>query len=212
MSWLTTGKGFNFRQTLAYVTDASDEQFILIAVGGVAYPTTSTIDGESVTYGAEGDITSHGQARDRNAGNDRRLAGLNSDSVLSVGLDFRVDLPAAGQYTVILAAGDANYAQVGPVDYLIDNVTTLATITVTTGAANSFMDAAGNVWTQAQWPGSNVSLSLTFASTIFRMQYNATLGGLITHVRLIQQPAAGGHRRPIAPIVHSRHRRLTRAA
>ena len=69
-----------------------------------AYPTR----GNGVTYGWV--ATSLVQARDRNAQEDPRLAGMNFATNGSPAT-FYVDLPSAGTYNLSLAMGDAGYQQ-----------------------------------------------------------------------------------------------------
>lgn len=164
-------QGINFRATLAYVTDgAADSCELGAASGGVAYPRT-TAQGNTVGWEGGGS----GNERNRSTTNDNRLAGLHFFN--SVTKNFRFDLPAAGKYNIRLAAGDAsNNANVGW--SLIDNATSLGVLASGTGGAvNSFKDASNVSRTAAAWPGNNVAVAFTFASTICRFRSDPTVAG-----------------------------------
>lgn len=161
-------QGIDFRSTNAYVTDVSPSTHHTAAdVGGdgsgVSYPTTTA---QSNTVGFENNSLSSRQFRDRNSGNDPRLAGMvftafNPDY-------FRIDLPSAGDYSIRTAAGDPNYANNTKIT-LYDNVTSLGVLSQTaTTASNKFRDATDAEYTAANWVTSNTAVTKTFASTICR--------------------------------------------
>lgn len=165
--------GFNFRGTSGYVTDGVGETYVIDADN---YPTTRG----GATFGEEDEFLFN---LDRNAANDRRLAGVKADSV--IGRRFRVDLPATGDYDIHLALGDAASAQTHKWDTK-DDTTTLDTYNVMS-SSNQFFDASGVQRTAANWPGSEVSVTRTFASTIFRLQTNAASStAAVAHLRLVQ--------------------------
>jgi hypothetical protein len=85
---------------------------------------------------------------------------------------YAIDLPAAGAYTLFLAVGDPSYARSNQKVELFDDTTSLGVLFTgaSTGAANSFLDAAGNVWTAAAWPASNVGVTKTFSTTKLRLK------------------------------------------
>src|SRR3990167_6684343 len=104
MAW---DKGFDFRNTSAYVTDPADHTYVLHTE---TYPTTRN----GVTFGwSAGTIDS----RDRDSGIDARLAGINFGAATGT---FRVDLPATGDYDVRIASGDASFAQSGQAPSVVD--------------------------------------------------------------------------------------------
>ena len=88
-----SGEGFDFRNTASFVTDPPGDTYVLSTT---AYPTT--VNG--VTFGWV--KTSPVQARDRNAGIDPRLAGINFVNNGSPAT-FYVDLPSPGTYDISLA-------------------------------------------------------------------------------------------------------------
>lgn len=159
MSW---DKGFNFRSTSGFVTDGTNETYVLLTD---VYPTTRN----GVTFGGD---TFPFDVVDRNASLDRRLAGIhyhmNDGSAQSL---FRVDLPSATDYEIRLALGDTasqgyHYAQVR------DDTSALFTVIDTNGtAADRWDDSTGTEWTDATWPGSNVATIGSFSSTIFWLAY-----------------------------------------
>lgn len=153
-------QGMCFRNTAGYVADPTNYDHDL--GNGVTYPFT-TAQGNSVGWeqGVGGDT------RNRNSGNDARLAGIAFGDSQS---DFRVDVPLVGSYQVGLAAGDASYARTCKFD-LYDTVLNLLTLcNGSTGAANSFFDAGGNIRTAAAWPASQTFVTQTFVSTILRIR------------------------------------------
>src|SRR5262245_50094126 len=135
MAWT---KGFNFRSTSGFVTDAADDTYVLTngSNQGEQYPTTRN----SVTFGYTSLVTLGD--RDRNAGNNAKLAGIHFPDTEANETIFRVDLPATGNYRVRLAMGDPDNASTGQKVLIRDNGSTLATITGD-AAANSFRDATG---------------------------------------------------------------------
>jgi len=172
-------QGINYRSTSGFVTDGANE-YPQVATA-IDYPTT-TPQGNSV--GWEVAKLNSIQTRDRNSGNDRRLAGVNFPTGDGIGTVFtyRIDLPSAGNYNIAIAAGDPNYSS--PCNWdLYDNVTKLTTLTSgTTSAAQRFKDATNTEYTQATWPGSNTKYAATFASTILRIQNLASAVDVVAHL------------------------------
>lgn len=177
--------GFNFRGTLAFVTDGSDEYFVAAAD---TYPKT-------YVAGVVGGWEVGGAGGLDRAVQDRRLSGVgyafNNTSPQPV---FRVDLPAVGDYNIRLAAGDQAGNQSQYVQ-LVDNATVFVTMTALFSAGNEFRDATAVARTAAAWPGSNAAVLRTFASTIFRMRIcdpGGVAGGITTIAHLQIIPAGGG--------------------
>lgn len=187
MAWATT-KGFNFRSSLAFVTDGSNEQMVSNSAGDGLYPTTDTIGGESVTYGWDVATT----IRNRDAGIDQRLAGLHFwGSAGDTEAVFRIDLPATGSYKIRLAVGDASFDQNNHWVDVRDNGSVLFNVgggTVDTVTAH-FLDANGTDHTAAAWPGSNTQRSITMSSTVLQVAIR-TVGGVtqgqLAHVEVEQ--------------------------
>lgn len=182
-SW-TTVKQFNFRQTSDYVTDGANATYVL----GDTYDVTRSIGGQNVTFGwATSGATLN--TRNRSLTVDVRLAGINF-------LDadgeryFRVDLPAAGTYGVRLALGDTDYGH--NISVIIkDGVggSTLTTIQSSV-ASGSFLDANGDAWSAANWPGSNTQAQLEFTGTVccIYLYRDGTYDSCIAHLELEQLP------------------------
>lgn len=154
-AWTTAE--FNFRATSGYVADGTDETYVT----GDTYPTTRA----TFTFGWTTSLSDG--TRDRDNSVDRRLAGVNKTANTSQ-KDFKVDLPATGNYTICLALGDAtNDYTTGP-QYvqILDNTTPLFTINDTGGTVGGhFDDATGVDRTSAAWPGSNACRVETFTTT-----------------------------------------------
>ena len=106
------------------------------------------------------------QGGDRSTSVDPRLAGINSAQNGSPAT-FYLDLPSPGAYNVSLAMGDDGFAQCGTqceVE-LFDGSTPIATVSGGPTNQGYFYDAAGNNWSDAAWPTSNVSQQVTVAGT-----------------------------------------------
>jgi hypothetical protein len=158
-------KGFNFRFSFDFVTDPADHTYVV----SNTYPVTRN----AVTFGFEQPPSA---GRDRNSGVDARLAGINYRAAPTQA-DFRVDLPAAGQYLIRLAMGDQANPQTVYWQFL-DTTTVLATYgeLTTTGGAY-FYDASGvERITVADWVSNNASQTYTFATTILRLRIGFTSG------------------------------------
>ena len=166
----------NFRSTLGYVTDAANT-FAELTIGG-DYPTVAPW-GRNVSW--EGGATV--QARDRNSGNDPRIAGLGFTNAVTDQYTFRIDLAAAGTYPIALAAGDPSYATAVNIT-IQDSATVLGTpISGSTSAPQRFKDATNTEYTQATWPSSQTPVNFTFATTILRVIVgDGVNGGHINHV------------------------------
>lgn len=168
----------NFRATSGYVTDLGIETYDL----GVVYPVTRG----GFTFGWSLDNTAN--ARDRNAGIDRRLAGLNQRAnTTNPNESWRLDLPATGSYTVEAALGDASNTQTEFV-VVSDNTTTKKTISNVDLASGSFLDESGVSRTTANWPTLNVAETYSFASTILKFligdpAFAAGSSTCIAHIR-----------------------------
>lgn len=179
-------QGINFRSTLGYVTDGANE-FAEYSTGG-NYPTTSA-QGNNVGWEAGSGTVA---IRNRNSGNDRRLAGCNFNTTTS---DYRIDLPSTGDKVIRVAFGDANYSRSNQKCEIFDTSSSLGTLfsAASTGAANSFLDAGGTARTAAAWPGSNTSATKTFTTTICRFRVgDGSNDWYVAHVYVEDGAAAAG--------------------
>lgn len=173
-------KGFNFRATSGYVTDGANQTYVL----GDAYPTTRN----SVTFGWTASLSD--PLRDRDNMVDPRLAGINQIPN-NTPKDFRIDLPAAGGYTVYIALGDAVIDQ-PTAQYLeiFDDTTSKLVINDTDGTlGGNFDDANGTNRTSAAWPTDNVGIGLSFATTTMYVTVGKGSGSgnsTIAHIRVVQ--------------------------
>jgi len=163
-------QGINFRATLAFVTDGANEDWISDPNTVIIYPYT-TVQGNTVGW----EQTLGDSTRNRNSGIDRRLAGVHFNGN-SAQVDFRLDLPSASDYNIRLAAGDDSYGQNVNIS-LLDTTTSLGALSSgTTSGSGKFKDAVNTEYSSANWPGSNASVTKTFATTIcrFRLASGAT--------------------------------------
>lgn len=194
---MTLPAGFNFRNTGAYISDVSPDDYVTSGNDGgpdlypKTYPNGLTAGWETLPGGVDG--------RNRTTTQGARLAGLQFSGTGS--LVFRVDLPAAGQYNVQGAWGDQTYATTITAQ-ILDNASNVKTIASasSTGAGNSFFDATGAIVTAAAWNGGtngrgNVQ-ALTFSSTILRVSMTTANQNAICHLYI---EAAG-----VAPLVVER--------
>ena len=150
-------QGFDFRGTANYVNDPPDATSVLATT---IFPT----EGGLTTYGWA--YTTPVITANRNNSVDPRLAGINyvNNGTPS---QFYVNLSAPGTYNLSLAMGDAGYpgCLVRCQIQFLDGNAVLATLTRGPANVGYFYDAAGNIWSTAQWPTKNVSRQVTLAGT-----------------------------------------------
>lgn len=182
-----TDVGFNFRGTAGYVTDGTNETYVLAST---TYPTT----GIGATYGF---TSANASAADSNAGLDRRLAGTGR-TLNGTPKVFRIDLPTAGTYRIYLALGDSSASRV--YQYLQvrdgDDTTARLTLDYTTGSngtsTGQWYDASGTLRTSASaWASSNAYVDVTFTGTTAYVHLGMTSGGTgyttLSHFRMVRQ-------------------------
>lgn len=159
-AWTTIG--INFRATSGYVTDGTDETYCLAD----SYPTTRG----GVTFGWT--TIDADAARDRDSALDRRLAGVNKSSNSGTQANFQIDLSSSGTKTVCLALGEGVFDWDYQYLQILDNVTSKVVIDKSTPQTGmpKFYDAEGTLHTGAAWPGSNVCVSVEFASTTMNVK------------------------------------------
>lgn len=183
MTW-STAKGFGFRATSGYVTDATNDTYVLLAT---SYPTTRTVGGDSITFGWE---SAPDDERDRDT-TDSRIAGMNFKNAGGSEDIFRVDLPAAGDYRIRLAVGDFNAPQ-GYFFDIRDTTTALLTLgSATSAQTRNFIDTVGGDYypfLNPDWPTNNATADYTFGTTIFRyvMRPMTALLNCIAYIQLEQ--------------------------
>lgn len=178
MSW---NKGFDFRATSGYVTDPTDNAYVLDTD---TYPTTRN----GVTFGWTVAPTG---ARDRVAytGDSAKVAGIVFGNANGT---FRVDLPGAGNYSLRLAMGDAGINQTATQVLIKDNVTTVLTIGPHDTNTDEFWDASDVKRTSnTDWVTNNASVTKTFASPVLNLTLEAaTSNSVIAHLFLSQLTSA----------------------
>ena len=190
--------GYNFRATSGYVGDGAGETYVLDTD---TYPTTRG----GTTFGW---IDSPGGGRDRDLGNDRRLAGINFGN----NVRFQIDLPSTGTYAVHLAMGDAGGQQFAMQVRVKDSTATLLTIGPHDTITNEFFDSSDTSRTNLTWPGNEVAASLTFSTTTCILKFEtATSNTCVAHLRLVQTAAAAAPSPPMpVRLVAGRRRPLKR--
>jgi hypothetical protein len=193
-------QGINFRATAGFVTDVSPDAGEYSA--GADYPFTTA---QGNTVGWESALADMGgDRRDRSTVPDVRLAGLHwigADPPWTPGLDFRLDLPSAGNYDINLASGDYSYARGPNKMELLDTSTSLGVlVNAATSAAAMFLDATGVERTAAAWPGSNAAVTKTFSTAICRFR----VGGGASDVSAIAHLRVSAHTSPPGPITANR--------
>jgi hypothetical protein len=176
MAW---DKGFDFRDTAAFVTDGANCTYVDLVVGGnSAYPVTR--NGVTFGWNTQANINT----RDRLNTNDPRLAGVQWGSGAPV-LDFRVDLLAVGDYAIDLGLGDETGGSGVVNSKAYDNTTLLATLNAAS-ATGHYVDATNIDRTSAaNWVANHATVTKTFASTIFRITSETNTAN-ISHVFLSQ--------------------------
>lgn len=186
-------QGINFRtnNTAPYNTDGAHNDCFWTDNNGTphAYP-TSTPQGN--TAGFEQSLP---DSRNRNSSIDARLMGMGF--AVNVQVDFRIDLPAPGNYKIGLAAGDYDNAQSNAIE-LFDGITSLGLLANGASAANKFRDATNTERTVAEWVASNEGgdesalVTKTFATTICRFRLVPQGSGINTCIVHVYVAAAGG--------------------
>ena len=180
--------GFDYRFTLAYVTDPSYGVFVA-GDGSHNYPHTFTnVDGYSINAGWTATPSDYNNI---STSVDVRLAGYNQASS-TVTKTFQVDLssgsaPGAGTYDVDLAVGRENF-QGGASAKVIDDTTDKITIAATNTASGEFFDSTGTVRTPGtgSWDDVNTLSSVTFATATcyFQITGENTRNAYAAHFRL----------------------------
>lgn len=172
------------RFTQPFVTDPANCTYCL---ADEIYPTTrgGGVFGYSNAFNV--------QPRDRNSGNDPRIAGVHFNQDSSNSYDLRVDLAAAVATTVYLAMGDVNGTFTCQAD-VRDSAGLLFTLGPTSVAGGSFMDANGSIWTAANWPASNTGRLVTPVSSYLLFRFAVATGGgtaqsFLNHIRVVQASA-----------------------
>lgn len=187
-------QGLNFRQTAGYVTDGSNEDYEIYATTGglgAGYPRTTP---QGNTVGWENVSTDSGYTRNRNSGNDRRIAGRSGPNLTICA--YRIDLPSAGSYSLRLAVGDGAYTSAVAFE-VRDTSSVLMSTTGSTSAGNTFKDATNTQYSAANWPASNTAATLSFSTTIFRLA-PTTAGSAVAHIYIASAGPAPITRTPAA--------------
>ncbi len=158
-----TTKNFNFRTSGASYCDGSGEVCTDAANTTYVnptdqYPTTRN----GITFGWT--VFSNIDGRDRDNSIDARFAGFNFVNNAVSKQIFRVDVTAGASIAVRLAAGDIAADQNQWIT-LKDNATAFSTCASHDTFGDEYMDADCNVYSRANWPGSNTAITRTMVST-----------------------------------------------
>lgn len=155
--------GVDFRATAGFVTEPNGNYTKDLLDGTITYPVsfgTTTIGWEDTNVSV---------TRDRNAGNNARIAGMASATTVA---SYRIDLPSAGTYSIQVAVGEASYARSNQKLEIFDDASSILILSGNTGASNSFIAADNNVYTAANWVAANTvngggaaQVNVTFSST-----------------------------------------------
>lgn len=181
----------NFRATSGFVTDAA-KTHVQTAITA-DYPATPTAgDATAVGYTVVGSGLT--DSRDRNSGNDARLAGIHFNGGSGAGSisTYRIDLPAPGDYVISVAIGDANAGQTAQCELFDDTASLGVLVSGTTSAAQRFKDATNTELTNSTWPSGATTVTKTFTSTIAK--FNLGTGGSVpvwAHISIKAAPAGG---------------------
>lgn len=169
-------RGFNFRSTLAYVTDTGNNFWAGPNVGG-------TFDA-GIGYGWPG--TSPVAMQNVSTSVDTRIAGAADLSASST--KFQVNVPS-GDYTIRLgigwngAAGTRNCrVRVGSGSTV--NVDYFDIIPSTTIANSDTADALGTIYTAANWVTSNQTIQITAPNGYIQIDGGASGGSWIRHLAI----------------------------
>ncbi len=189
MAWT---KGFNFRQTAAFITDTGNNTYVIqlntFNEPIDTYPTTRN----SVTFGWVHEINHEDiGVRDRSVTPGEKFAGKVFNSNVTVSGVFRVDLPQTGTYRVRVAQGDYSYGSAVCTGGIKDNTTVKTTWDATTSAANKWIDATGVERTSdSDWTTNNAYWEGTFSSTILYLIIGNDVDkvGNVAHMEIDQMP------------------------
>jgi hypothetical protein len=160
-----------------------------LATAAYNYP---RVTAQGNTVGFQNAVLNVDGTRDRDNTIDPRLAGMIYNAEASPAI-YTIDLPAPGDYSISLALGDASNAQAGPQRLeIFDTATSLLLLSGIGTGAGQFCDAAGNLWSAAAWPSSNVAVTKTFATTKFVMNIGGSSAATPIATLFVQSLAAGG--------------------
>lgn len=181
---------FDFRSTLAYVTDPAGCDPVL----GEAYPHTFP---SGVVAGWSGAAISKGN---RSVAVDPRFAGINfvsNNGTPDISV-FQVDLPNSGKWVIRVAVGDAisGHSHMGFSFWDNTNLIVRPLSDGGTVASNNYDDATAVIRSSdADWLANNVAVTYTFTTTTFFLKLGGTAvtdTSLVVHLWLHQDSTARG--------------------
>lgn len=187
-TWATV-KGFDFCASATFVTHPANA---VAVIASDVYPIVKSIGGENVTCGW---VTTGPTAADRDASvSDKKLASIHFSQPTET-RTFRVDLPDLGTLRFRLALGDAGAAQSGMYIEVLDNTTSVHTISNVSTLEDEFYDATGVKRTSvAAWSSDNAQQTEVFATTTFLLRLGGASASYTTvaHLELQHIGASAG--------------------
>lgn len=174
----------NFRSTTAFKTpEGAGENAVISSPeassgNGITYPTS--VSGVNMGWG-----TGNVATRDLSTTPSVEFAGSHFNESNGTE-DFRIDLPAAGSYTIRLASGYYSGGFLTKVE-LFDDTTSLGVLcNGTTSGSDKFLDATGVEYSSAAWPAGNTSVTKTFSTTVckIRVGNGSTTTGFLAHLEI----------------------------
>src|SRR5208337_1516719 len=179
--------GFNFRGTMAYVTD---EAYAVAVLGEITQQ--NKLNGNGIPCPYFWVTSAHLGEANRSTSVDARLAGINRVNSLNTTDEFDITLPAAGSYSIGLAFGDdiGNWGGAGSGVAFNDGSNSLFSVLLSgSGTTGSFYDATGVLYTAAQWPSSNQEQSVVMSGTTLRVLLTSgSYLAPIAHIRVTAVP------------------------
>jgi len=123
MAW-TTKKGFNFRYTLAYVTDNAGEIAVIADTNSLrSYPQSLTLDSDTFNVGwtvGGGNDGGRDRSTSSPSSSDHRTAGVQANTSANAVYTWRIDAgTAAGQYKLWMALCDIGNGTGGTVTFAV---------------------------------------------------------------------------------------------
>lgn len=181
----------NFRSTSGGIADAGGQTYVISAANVLNDPGelyTGSVIRDSLTFGWSAADTT---CRNR-TGSDPRFFGAHTNFTSNLST-FTLILPAAGVYDIRMACGDPDNSGRTVAMEVLDNTTSLFTVSGTTSNSRGFIDAMSVEYLDTAWDAGNTAQRKTFATTTLIMKVGnnaAILTGWIAHMRVTQVVAA----------------------
>lgn len=174
-------QGWNFRNTIPFVTDGNGQTPCIASGNTAATPDYLPTCRRNGVFGYLVDPGDTG--RDRDATLDPRLAGIHYNANTSAPKQVRLALNGPGTYDFYIAVGDAASGQSAQFVRCNDHQYTLLNINQPAGSAfASFFDATNTQYAAANWPSQNRPKRVRFRGPYLDIFYGdpAQLAGAST--------------------------------